>query len=228
MRQTHWREPTRQIHCSINTLMNHTLISRVQHSLVASKHKNPRSCTQTITHSCPHKLHMHTHSPLQASASLALFTLQVTCVCTYKIQVCNYMPISISLTHRHVQTWMPHTDGSYHTKPHMLPHTLPPLFPWPHTPSHPRSLTPRSGSGSKMPAGSALIGLLFRRRYLGTRRGGSQPSHTPPAHARCVHQHAHACAPCTCAMHMHVCTVALSLSLHMRAPCMLVRMCMCF
>ncbi len=49
-----------------------------------------------------------------------------------------------------------------------------------------------------------------------TRRGGSQPSHTPPAHARCVHQHAHACAPCTCAMHMHVCTVALSLSAHAR------------
>jgi hypothetical protein len=63
-------------------------------------------------------------------------------------------------------------------------------------------------SWSKMPAGSTLIALLSRRMSLDTRRGGSQPSHTPPAHARGVHQHAHACAPCICAMHMHVCTDA--------------------
>ena len=100
------------------------------------------------------------------------------------------------------------------TPSHTRSHTLPPLLPWPHTPSHPRSLTHRSDvSRSKMPAGSTLIALPDRMSSLGTRRGGSQPSHTPPAHARCVHQHAHACAPCTCAMHMHVCTVALSLSL---------------
>ena len=100
------------------------------------------------------------------------------------------------------------------TPSHTRSHTLPPLLPWPHTPSHPRSLTHRSDvSWSKMPGGSTLIALPDRWRYLGTRRGGSQPSHTPPAHARCVHQHAHACAPCTCAVHMHVCTVALSLSL---------------
>jgi hypothetical protein len=106
------------------------------------------------------------------------------------------------------------------TPSHTCSHTLPPPLPWPHTPSHPRSLThPSDVSWSKMPAGSTLIALLSRLRYLGTRRGGSQPSHSPPAHARCVHQHAHACAPCTCAMHMHVCNVALSLSLDMRAPC---------
>ena len=100
------------------------------------------------------------------------------------------------------------------TPSHTRSHTLPPLLPWPHTPSHPRSLThPSDVSWSKMPAGSTLIALPYRSRALGTRRGGSQPSHTPPAHARCVHQHAHACAPCTCAVHMHVCTVALSLSL---------------
>ena len=100
------------------------------------------------------------------------------------------------------------------TPSHTRSHTLPPLLPWPHTPSHPRSLTHRSDvSWSKMPGGSTLIALPPRKRFLGTRRGGSQPSHTPPAHARCVHQHAHACAPCTCAVHMHVCTVALSLSL---------------
>jgi hypothetical protein len=96
-------------------------------------------------------------------------------------------------------------------------HTLPPRLPWPHTPSHPRSLThPSDVSRSKMPAGSTLIALPCRERSLGTRRGGSQPSHTPAAHARCVHQHAHACAPCTCAMHMHVCTVALTLSAYAR------------
>ena len=97
-----------------------------------------------------------------------------------------------------------------------------------YTPSHPRSLThPSDLSWSKMPAGSTLIALLDRLRPRGTRRGGSQPSHSPPAHARCVHQHAHACAPCPCAMHVHVCTLPLSLSLDMRAQCMLVRMCMC-
>ena len=100
------------------------------------------------------------------------------------------------------------------TPSHTRSHTLPPLLPWPHTPSHPRSLThPSDVSWSKMPGGSTLIALPPSSRPLGTRRGGSQPSHTPPAHARCVHQHAHACAPCTCAMHMHVCNVALSLSL---------------
>ena len=114
------------------------------------------------------------------------------------------------------------------TPSHTRTHTLPPLLPWPHTPSHPRSLTHVSDvSWSKMPAGSTLIALPSSQSSLGTRRGGSQPSHSPPAHARCVHQHAHACAPCTCAMHMHECTVAVSLSLDMRAPCMRVRMCMC-
>jgi hypothetical protein len=112
------------------------------------------------------------------------------------------------------------------TPSHTRSHELPPVLPWPHTPSHPRSLThPSDVSWSKMPGGSTLIALPPRTSSLGTRRGGSQPSHTPPAHARCVHQHAHACAPCTCAVHMHVCTVALSRSLDMRAPCMLVRTC---
>ena len=98
------------------------------------------------------------------------------------------------------------------TPSHTCSYTLPPVLPWPHTHSHPRSLThPSCVSWSKMPAGSTLIALPNRLSSLGTRRGGSQPSHTPPPHARCVHQHAHACAPCTCAMHMHVCTVALSL-----------------
>ena len=75
---------------------------------------------------------MHTQSLLQASASLAPFTLQVTCVCTYKIEVCICisMPISISLTHRHVHTWRPHAPAPYHSKPHTLPHNpSPPLMP---------------------------------------------------------------------------------------------------
>jgi hypothetical protein len=144
------------------------------------------------------------------------------------------IPMSID-TYRH--GCRIHTHGPDHTKPLMLPHTLPPLLPWPHTPSHPRSLThPSDVSWSKMPAGSTLIWLPARLSSLGTTRGGSQPSHTPPAHARCVHQHAHACAPCTCTGHMHVprahapctCTCApwLSLSLRLHAPCMRVRMCM--
>ena len=119
--------------------------------------------------------------------------------------------------YRHVQTWMGHTHGPYHTNPCSCSHTLPPLLPWPHTPSHPRSLTHCSDvSRSKMPAGSTLIALSCRPRRLGTRRGGSQPSHTPPAHARYVHQHAHACAPSTCAMHMHVC---LSIKIQSKCPC---------
>jgi hypothetical protein len=47
MRQTHRREPTREIGCCVNTHMNHTEISRVQHSLVANKHKNPHKQIQT-------------------------------------------------------------------------------------------------------------------------------------------------------------------------------------
>ena len=116
--------------------------------------------------------------------------------------------------YRHAQICMPHTHPRNHTKPHMLPHTAS-LLPGPHTPSHPRSLTHVSdGSWSKMPAGSLAIALAPSLSDLGTTRGGSQPSHSPAAHARCIHQHAHACAPCTCVMHMHVCTVAHSLSAH--------------
>jgi hypothetical protein len=118
---------------------------------------------------------------------------------------------------------MLHAHAPYHTNPHILP----PLLPWPHTLSHPLSLSYWSDvSWSKMPAGSTLIALPFRSRYLGTRRGGSQPSHTAPAHARCVHKHAHACAPCTCPMHMHVCTVALSRSAyaHTMHVCMYMHM----
>ena len=90
------------------------------------------------------------------------------------------------------------------TPSHTRSHTLPPLLPWPHTPSHPRSLTHSSDvSWSKMPGGSTLIALPYRPSNLGTRRGGSQPSHTPPAHARCVHQHAHAhCVSLSLTMHM--------------------------
>ena len=67
---------------------------------------------------------------------------------------------------------------------HTCSHTLPPLLPWPHTPSHPRSLTHESDvSSSKMPAGSTLIALPNRKRPLGTRRRRSQHSHTAPAHA---------------------------------------------
>ena len=100
------------------------------------------------------------------------------------------------------------------TPSHTRSHTLPPLLPWPHTPSHPRSLTHWSDvSWSKMPGGSTLIALPYRWRYLGTRRGGSQPSHTlqqhMPAVAISMHMHVpHAHAPCTC-----TCAAWLSLSL---------------
>jgi hypothetical protein len=92
----------------------------------------------------------------------------------------------------------PHTHPPDHTR-RTCSHTIPPLLPWPHTPSHPRSLTHSSNvSRSKMPAGSTLILLSFRSRCLGTTRGGSQPSHTPPAHARW-----HAC-PCPYQSCIHV------------------------
>ena len=106
------------------------------------------------------------------------------------------------------------------TPSHTCSHKLPPLLPWPHTPSHPRSLThPSDVSWSKMPGGSTLIALPSSQRVLGTRRGGSQPSHSPPAHSRCVYQHAHACAPCTCAMHMHVHLGSLSLCIGAHRAC---------
>ncbi len=113
------------------------------------------------------------------------------------------------------------------TPSHTRSQTLPPLTRGHHTPSHPRSLThPSDVSSSKMPAGSMLIALPPSSRFLGTRRGGSQPSHTPPAHARCVHQHAHAWgkhahAPCT-----RTCAPWFIHSLHLRALCMRERMCM--
>ncbi len=49
------------------------------------------------------------------------------------------------------------------TPSHTRSHTLPPLLPWPHTRTHPRSLThPSDVSRSKMPAGSTMIALLYR------------------------------------------------------------------
>jgi len=62
-------------------------------------------------------------------------------VCAYKKKVCISMPISISLTHRSIQTWRPHTHRSYHTTPHMLPHTPspPPMAPYTLPPSLPHS-----------------------------------------------------------------------------------------
>ena len=78
------------------------------------------------------------------------------------------------------------------TPSHIRSDTLPPLLPcpWPHTPSHPRSLTHQSDvSRSKMPGGSTLIELLDRSRLLGRDEEAVSP-HTLH-HARCVHHHAH-------------------------------------
>ena len=133
--------------------------------------------------------------------------------------------------YRHLETWRPHTHGTNDTKPRMLPHTASPPFSANRQPSlthidTPPSLThPSCVSWSKRPAGRTLIALVLRSRDLGTRRGGSQPSHSPPAHARCVHQHAHACAPCTCAMHMHVCTVCVCLCGRVGSVCVCVCVC---
>ena len=99
---------------------------------------------------------------------------------------------------------MPHTHRSCHTKPHMLlPPSLPPHLPWPHTPSHPHSLTHTSDvSRSKMPAGSTLIALTAQHM---------------PAVCISVHMHVpHARAPCTC-----TCAPCLSLSLSAYARTML-------
>ena len=122
--------------------------------------------------------------------------------------------------YRHLETWRPHTHGTNDTKPRMLPHTASPPFSANRQPSLTHIDTPPSLPHSQ----KRREFVKYARRQDADRvavqseipghetRGGSQPSHSPPAHARCVHQHAHACAPCTCAMHMHVCTVALSLS----------------
>ncbi len=130
-----------------------------------------------------------------------------------------FLLITSGTLNNHDKTHKQNLKGflSSHTCSHTLPPQYSPLLPWPHTPPHPRSLThPSDVSWSKMPAGSTLIALKDSSTPLGTRRDGSQPSNSPPAHARRVHQRARACAPCTCAMHMHVCTVALSLSAHVR------------
>jgi hypothetical protein len=158
-------------------------------------------------------VHQHAHA---CARMINIDAAIIKCLSQYPYQSSMHID-----THR--QTWGMHMKQT--TPSHTCSHTLPPLLPWPHTPSHPRSLTHQSDvSRSKMPAGSTLIALPSRKRPLGTRRGGSQPSHTPPAHARCVHQHAHACAhahaPCTC-----TCAPCLSLALHMRAPC--TRVCIC-
>jgi hypothetical protein len=209
--------------------MNYTDISTVQHSLVASKHKNhDHAHKQTHTQTHAHTNSTHTRKVLGKPQRPTLLSRSRSHVCAHTRDryaypyPCPYRSLTHIDMYRH--------GDRMHIRPitpsHTRSHTLPPLLLWPHTPTHPRSLThPSDVSRSKMPTGSTLIALKNRRRRLGTRRGGSQPSHSPPAHARCVHQHAHACAPCTCAMHMHVCTVALSL--HMRAPCMRVRTCMC-
>ena len=121
-----------------------------------------------------------------------------------------------------------HIRMGHITPSHTRSHTLPPLPQGPHTPSHSRPLTHVSDvSRSKMPAGSTLIALPFRWRNLSTRRGGSQPSHTPPAHARCVHQHAHSCM---CPMHMHHAHARVhrgSFSLCICAHCACVSACAC-
>ena len=112
------------------------------------------------------------------------------------------------------------------TQSHTCSHTLPPLLPWPHTPSHPRSLTHvRDVSWSKMPAGSSPIALPPSWSDLAREEAVSPHTlhqHTP-AVSISMHMHVpHAHAPCTCR-----CAPWLSLSLHMRAPCMRARMCMC-
>ena len=104
------------------------------------------------------------------------------------------------------------------TQSHTCSHTLPPLLPWPHTPSLPHS--PKRRELVKDARRQFADRIAAQLERPGTRRGGSQPSHTPLAHARFVHQHGHACAPCPRAMHMHVC---LSLSLWICAH----RACLC-
>jgi hypothetical protein len=164
---------------------------------------------QTNTHA--HTNSTHTRTVLCKPLRPSLLSRSRSQVCAHTrcryAYTCPYQSNAKIHRHRHVLG----IHMGQITPSHSCSHSLPPLLPWPHTPSHPRSLThPSDVSWSKMPAGSTLIAVPDRTRSLGTRRGGSQPSHTPPAHARCVHQHAHAFAPCTapCA----VCSVALSLS----------------
>ena len=160
---------------------------------------------------------MHTQSLLQDPASLAPFTLQVTCVCTYKIEVCICisMPISISLTHRNMQTCMPHAHETDHTKPHMLPHTPspPPMAPYTLPPSLPHSLKRRE--------------LVKDARRQHADRGAVQeekPGHETRRQSALTHSTStcplcpSACT-CSCPMHMRdaharVNSVSLSLSTH--------------
>jgi hypothetical protein len=184
--------------------------------------------TNKHTHTSTHRLHMHTHTWTRTDMDAACTCTNMTrpmiqsrrfplphlfVIHTGLTKHASEYPCQYRKTHRHgCRMHMCHITPS-----HTCSHTLPPPLPWTHTSSHPRSLShPSDVSWSKMPAGSTLIALPPSWRSLGTRRGGSQPSHSPPAHARCVHQHAHACSPCTCAMHMHVCSVALSLSAYAR------------
>jgi hypothetical protein len=181
------------IQCQQTTLSHtqthtHTVKLLIIHTCAVS------SSVQSVFFSLLHE-HCITVTRPENKISMASSSSYVYDRCVYD-NVCIGVPISIE-TRTHMDAAYIHMKQI--TTSHTCSHTLPPLLPWPNTPSHPRSLTHVSDvSWSKMPAGSTLIALSYRLRYLGTTRGGSHP----PAHARCVHQQAHACAPCTCAMHM--------------------------
>jgi len=134
--------------------------------------------------------------------------------CVYD-KACIGMPMSIQ-TPRDMEA--AYTWHKWHQATHAPTHCLPSIQCQQTTLSHTHRHPTLAPSLTEAPWARQMLSSS----HLGTRRGGSQPSHSPPAHARCVHQHAHACAPCTCAMHMHVCTVCVCLCGRVGSVCVCV------
>ncbi len=184
-------------HAHTNTCM-HTNKTTIMHT-----NKHTHTCTQTA----------HAHAQCFASLCVPRSFHAPGHMCVHIQHTGEHGHAHINLTISHTST---HTnkDGKhscaiqYHNKKRMLPHTPspPPTAPYTLPPSLPHSLERRELVKDARRQHADRVAVQGERP--GHETGGSQPSHTPPAHARCVHQHAHACAPCTCPMRIHVCNVA--------------------
>ena len=91
-----------------------------------------------------------------------------------------------------------------HTKPRMLPHTAspPPMAPYTLPPSLPHSLERRELVKDARRQHADRVAVQVE--IPGTRRGSSQPSHTPPAHARAGTLSLRIGAHRACCAHVHV------------------------
>jgi hypothetical protein len=182
-------------------------------------HPNPRSCTQTHTHA--HTNCTHTCIALCKPLRPSLLSRSKSHVCAHTRYRYAYPCPYQSLSHIHIQTWRPHTHRSYHTTPHMLPHT--PMAPYTLPPSLPHSHKRRELVKDARRQHADRVAVEVEIPGHETRRQ-SALTHSTSTCPLCPS----ACT-CTCPMHMphaHARVHRGSLALHIRAPCILVRMCM--